>query len=99
MAAAVALASCETDGNSGLTRAMKPLSPEMVAEFEQKHMPKESPILVRIFKEESELEIWKQDESGQYALLKSYPICRWSGDLGPKIGRRQRATTRLRPGR
>jgi murein L,D-transpeptidase YafK len=79
MAAAVALASCETDGNSGLTRAMKPLSPEMVAEFEQKHMPKESPILVRIFKEESELEIWKQDESGQYALLKSYPICRWSG--------------------
>jgi murein L,D-transpeptidase YafK len=85
MAAAVALASCETDGNSGLTRAMKPLSPEMVAEFEQKHMPKESPILVRIFKEESELEIWKQDESGQYALLKSYPICRWSGDLGPKI--------------
>jgi murein L,D-transpeptidase YafK len=68
-----------------MTRAMKPLSPEMVAEFEQKHMPKESPILVRIFKEESELEVWKQDESGQFALLKTYPICRWSGDLGPKI--------------
>jgi murein L,D-transpeptidase YafK len=68
-----------------MTRAMKPLSAEMVAELEQKHMPKESPILVRIFKEESELEVWKQEESGQFALLKTYPICRWSGDLGPKI--------------
>lgn len=85
IAAAVALAGCETDGSGGMTRAMKPLSPEMSAELEQKHMPKESPILVRIFKEESELEIWKQDESGQFALLKTYPICRWSGDLGPKI--------------
>ena len=48
-------------------------------------MPKESPILVRIFKEESELEVWKQDHSGRFELLKVYPICRWSGDLGPKI--------------
>nr|MBA2402672.1 murein L,D-transpeptidase [Bradyrhizobium sp.] len=32
-----------------------------------------------------ELEIWKQDRSGRFALLKTYPICRWSGDLGPKI--------------
>ena len=24
------------------------------------------------------------DRDGQYALLKTYPICRWSGDLGPK---------------
>ncbi|MFX7731716.1 hypothetical protein ABTK10_19510, partial [Acinetobacter baumannii] len=30
-------------------------------------------------------EIWKQTRSGQFALLKTYPICRWSGDLGPKV--------------
>ena len=48
-------------------------------------MDKESPILVRIFKEESELEVWKQDRTGRFALLKTYPICRWSGELGPKI--------------
>jgi len=48
-------------------------------------MPKESPILVRIFKEESELEVWKQDAEGNFALLKTYPICRWSGELGPKV--------------
>ena len=48
-------------------------------------MPKHSPILVRIFKEESELEVWKQDTTGHFQLLKIYPICRWSGDLGPKM--------------
>ena len=84
IAAAVVLTGCQTDGVD-FAKAMKPLSPQMVALIEQKGMTKESPILARIFKEESELEIWKQDTSGRFALLKSYPICRWSGELGPKI--------------
>jgi murein L,D-transpeptidase YafK len=82
-AAAIVLAGCETD--SPLTRALKPLSPQMLAQLEQKHMPIDSPILIRLFKEESEIEVWKQDTSGHFALLKTYPICRWSGELGPKI--------------
>jgi len=83
-AAMVALAGCETDGlQSG--RAMKELSAEMRAELTQKNMPIESPMLVRLFKQEAELEVWKQDASGRYELLKTYPICRWSGELGPKI--------------
>ena len=86
LAGALALAGCDTDGVYQLpTKAMKALSPEMVALLEQKNMPKDSPILVRIFKEESELEVWKQDTTGRYELLKVYPICRWSGDLGPKV--------------
>lgn len=56
----------------------------MLAEISAKNMDKEAPILARIFKEESEMEIWKQNRDGQFALLKTYPICRWSGDLGPK---------------
>jgi murein L,D-transpeptidase YafK len=48
-------------------------------------MPKHSPIILRIFKEEAELEVWKQDSTGHFQLLKLYPICRWSGDLGPKL--------------
>ena len=44
-----------------------------------------SPILMRVFKKESELEIWKQRDDGRYALLKTYPICKWSGRLGPKL--------------
>ncbi len=82
------LAGCETDGvdlSALSAKALKPLSPAMVVELERKHMPKESPILVRLFKEEAELEIWKQDDSGRLALLATYPICRWSGELGPKV--------------
>ena len=83
---ALALAGCYgNDGYDLPTRAMKELSPQMLALLEQKGMPKDSPILVRIFKEESELEVWKQDTTAHYELLKVYPICRWSGDLGPKV--------------
>ena len=84
LCAVVALAGCDTDGLQ-YGKAMKSLSPEMVAALQTKNMPTESPILVRLFKEEAELEVWKQDAAGRYDLLKTYPICRWSGELGPKV--------------
>ena len=62
----------------------KPLSPRLVAAMEAKGLTPRDPILVRIYKRESELEVWKRTRSGRYALLKTYPICRWSGKLGPK---------------
>ncbi len=86
LAGSLALAGCYGDDGYQLpTRAMKELSPEMLALLDQKHMPKDSPVLVRVFKEESELEVWKQDNTGRFQILKVYPICRWSGDLGPKV--------------
>jgi len=85
LACAFALAGCYGEEGYQLpTRAMKELSPEMLTLLQQKNMPKDSPILVRVFKEESELEVWKEDTTGLYQLLKVYPICRWSGELGPK---------------
>lgn len=83
LVAAIALAGCNADMVPN-GRAQAPLSEKMLSEIASKNMDKESPILVRIFKEESELEVWKQTRDGEYALLKSYPVCRWSGDLGPK---------------
>jgi murein L,D-transpeptidase YafK len=87
LAAAVALAGCETDSANPSTsaKAMKPISQKTLSEIAQKNMTKESPVLIRLFKQESELEVWKKDNSGRMALLKTFPICRWSGDLGPKI--------------
>jgi murein L,D-transpeptidase YafK len=86
LSGALALAGCFSEESYELpTKAMKELSPQMLALLDQKHMPKDSPILVRLFKEESELEVWKQDTSGRFQILKVYPICRWSGDLGPKV--------------
>ena len=82
---AIALGGCDTDGTDFSARALKPLSPAMLTELERRNMPKDSPILVRLYKEEAEFEVWKQDSSGRFALLKTYPICRWSGELGPKV--------------
>ncbi len=86
LAAALTLGGCFGEGGYQLpSEAMKQLSPQMLTTLQKKNMPEDSPILIRIFKEESELEVWKQDTTGRYALLKVYPICRWSGDLGPKV--------------
>jgi murein L,D-transpeptidase YafK len=65
-------------------KATKELPRDLLALIKQKKMPKFSPVLMRIFKEEAELEVWKQDSTGRFQLLKTYPICRWSGDIGPK---------------
>lgn len=41
---------------------------------------------IRIFKAESELELWlKPPEADRFNLAETLPICRWSGDLGPKL--------------
>ena len=43
-----------------------------------------SPIYIRIFKTERELELWV-DKGDLYVLFKKYPICAFSGELGPKL--------------
>jgi murein L,D-transpeptidase YafK len=53
--------------------------------MESLNMDRKAPVLVRIYKQEQTLEVWKQDRTGRYALLTSYPICRFSGGLGPKV--------------
>jgi murein L,D-transpeptidase YafK len=82
---ALALGACNTDTLPTSDRASRPLPARLVSDMEQKNMDKDSPILIRTFKQEAELEVWKQDRTGHFALLKTYPICRWSGELGPKI--------------
>ncbi len=42
------------------------------------------PVFIRIFKKESVLELWMK-RGAKYRLLKSYPICKYSGELGPKL--------------
>jgi murein L,D-transpeptidase YafK len=88
VAAAVLLAGCNSDDIGTLStnaKANKPIPDKMLAEMADKDMDPQSPMLVRLFKQEAELEVWKQNRSGRFELLKVYPICRWSGDLGPKV--------------
>jgi murein L,D-transpeptidase YafK len=87
LAAGLLLASCNSDQISlaNNAKANQPVPPKLAAAMTDKNMDLQSPVLIRLFKQEAELELWKQDRSGRFALLKTYPICRWSGDLGPKV--------------
>ena len=86
-AAGVFMAGCNSDEISlaANAKANQPVPPKLIAAMTEKDMDLQSPILIRLFKQEAELEVWKQNRSGKFELLKTYPICRWSGDLGPKV--------------
>ena len=43
-----------------------------------------APVYIRVFKLESELELWVEKD-GRFVRLATYPICLWSGRLGPKL--------------
>jgi murein L,D-transpeptidase YafK len=43
-----------------------------------------SPIMIRVFKDESELEVWVR-KGERFELFAVYPVCNWSGSLGPKL--------------
>ena len=43
-----------------------------------------SPVLLRVFKSESEFEVWVRKDDA-YVLFATYPVCHWSGTLGPKL--------------
>ena len=78
------LAACQDTGSTSNSRAYRPIPSDVLALMSEKGTDAHKPILIRAFKKEAELEIWKMRDDGQYALLKTYPMCRWSGQLGPK---------------
>ncbi|WP_072370455.1 murein L,D-transpeptidase family protein [Hyphomicrobium sp. NDB2Meth4] len=43
-----------------------------------------SPIFIRVFKREFELEMWVK-RGDRFELFETYPICMWSGAIGPKL--------------
>lgn len=83
--AALALAGCNGSFEDIAPKAERQLPVEIVNSMKAKGMSKGSPIMMRIFKEEGELEVWKQKDTGRYDLIASYEICKWSGKLGPKF--------------
>ncbi len=61
----------------------KRISPNLQQQLQQKGLNMGAPVLMRIFKQSSELELWLQN-NGRFELFKTYPICTFSGELGPK---------------
>ena len=85
IAACAWIAGCDDSYlDQGPGRSQQPISAATLAEMEKLDTTPSSPTLIRTYKKEAELEIWKMKSNGEYALLKTYPMCRWSGQLGPK---------------
>ena len=57
---------------------------QLAERLAEKQMAIGNPILIRVFKASSELEIWMQ-RGERLELFATYPICNWSGTLGPKL--------------
>lgn len=81
---AFAVSACVSSTLSLKNRGSSPIPYHTLADMQANGMSPNDPVLVRIFKKESELELWKRDKTGRYALLRTFPMCRWSGQLGPK---------------
>lgn len=89
LVAAALMLSPAAEASSGKSTA--PIPAATLALMKAKDTAPASPILIRAYKKEAEMEVWKQTKGGRYVLLKTFPICRWSGQLGPKttLGDRQ----------
>ncbi len=84
IAAAALLAGCEDQLDSASGRSLTPIPQKTLALMDKIGTTAQAPVLIRTYKKESEFEVWKLNSDGQYALLKTFPMCRWSGQLGPK---------------
>jgi murein L,D-transpeptidase YafK len=82
--AVVSVASCSLDDIDTMVK-MGTVRSSTLELMDRLDMGRAAPILIRIFKEESALEVWKENRTGTFVLLKTYPICKFSGKLGPKI--------------
>ena len=65
-------------------KALAPIPASTLALMAAKGTTAAAPLLLRAYKKEAEIEVWKRAGSGRFVHVKTYPICRWSGQLGPK---------------
>ncbi|WP_208995306.1 L,D-transpeptidase family protein [Roseibium hamelinense] len=79
------LAGCQADELGYGPKAQRPVSAEVKRKMTDLNMSATSPIMIRIYKQENELEVWKEARNGRFELLESFEICKWSGELGPKF--------------
>lgn len=67
-----------------MPKALAPIPAATLALMASKNTSADAPLVIRTYKKEAELEVWKRDVNGRFVYIKTFPICRWSGQLGPK---------------
>ncbi|MGE0241775.1 MAG: 2-dehydro-3-deoxyphosphooctonate aldolase [Parvibaculaceae bacterium] len=80
VAAAAGYVAYETFTDRSIAEARRTLPTRLQA----RGLSQGQPVFLRIFKQEAVLELWMRGDEG-WRLFQSYPICRFSGQLGPKL--------------
>ena len=75
----------EIPGSVTSVAAYHRVLPRLNSMLAERSMELGAPLFIRIFKRSSELEVWLRKTNGRFELFKTYIICRYSGDLGPKL--------------
>lgn len=70
--------------NDKLTIILNGVTPALKSELAGKGLTLGSSLFIRIFKLQGQLEVWLE-KNGRYRFFKTYPICSYSGYLGPKM--------------
>jgi murein L,D-transpeptidase YafK len=70
---------------SARSRAVeRAVAPRLAAEMRQAGLRLGAPVFLRITKQPGRLELWVEADAGGFVRFKAYPICAFSGALGPK---------------
>lgn len=72
------------NGETRFAAIQKKVAPGLKERFEEKELVWGSPIFIRAFKKERQLELWVK-KGGKFLLFESYFIAGTSGGLGPKL--------------
>jgi len=67
-----------------LASILEEITPGIEQALKEKDLELGAPVFIRIFKLPGQLEVWLEKQ-GRYHLFKTYPICSYSGYLGPKL--------------
>jgi len=70
--------------NNRAQAAAARVQPTLETDLRKRGLEFGSAVFVRIFKREKELEVWVEGNGGRFVLFRTYPICTYSGALGPK---------------
>jgi len=80
----MALAGCDADSVSPTGRALAPLSEKNGRHHRRQEYGQGIADPCPYLKKSRRWRSGRRTATGEFVLLKTYPICKWSGDLGPK---------------
>ena len=81
---ALLLTGCAGTGTIDPKRGYAAQNSSIISASERAGANSKSPVLIRIFKQSKELELWRKNANKEYVLVRTYSICAFSGDIGPK---------------